>query len=241
MTAKLFSLPKQTPFTNAGALIPGAKLYFYTQGTSTPANVYTTSALAVAHASPVVADGNGIFAAIYLDATVSYKVKMTDASGVEIYTEDAFELADSATVYMSDLVDDTTPTLGGNLDCSDLEVQRAELKDISATKTSPTISSGVIDFNMENGNVFDVTLTENITSITFTNWPATGNYGWCKVRFKQDATGSRTVTGWPAAVDWIGGAAPTITTTASTGKDWLEFTTMDAGTEIDGHYGQDYS
>ena len=90
MTAKLFTLPKQVPFTNSGALIPGAKAFFYLNGTSTPQDTYTTAALDVAHTNPVIADGNGRFPAIYMDASLSYKVKITDASDVEKYTEDAF-------------------------------------------------------------------------------------------------------------------------------------------------------
>ena len=44
----------------------------------------------------------------------------------------------------------------------------------------------------------------------------------------QDGSGSRAVT-WPGAVDWAGGTAPTLTTTAA-GKDIFTFLTVDAGT-----------
>ena len=91
MTAKLFALPLQTILTNAGALIPGAKAYFYLAGTTTAQAVYTNTTLAIAHSQPVVADGNGRFPAIYLDGGVLYKVVITDASDVEIYTEDNFQ------------------------------------------------------------------------------------------------------------------------------------------------------
>lgn len=42
-----------------------------------------------------------------------------------------------------------------------------------------------------------------------------------RVKVKQDATGSRTVT-WPSTVIWAGGSAPTLTTTASR-TDIVEF------------------
>lgn len=143
--------------------------------------------------------------------------------------------------YLQDVVDDTTPTLGGPLDGNDEVVSKVELKDISATKTGPTITAGAITFDLESGNVFEVVLTESITSITISNPPASGDYGYLAIRFKQDATGSWTVTGWPASVDWVNSnGAPTITTTATTGKDWIELRTFDGGTEWDGNYGQNY-
>lgn len=99
MTAKLFTLPKQFPLDNSGALIPGAKMYFYVNGTSTKQDTYTTSALSVANTNPVIADGNGLFGPIYLDSTKRYKVVITDADDVELYTEDDFQgVLDAATV-----------------------------------------------------------------------------------------------------------------------------------------------
>ena len=61
----------------------GAKLYTYTSGTTTPLASYTTNALSVAHANPVIADSNGRFPAIYL-ANQEYKLRFEDASGTLI-------------------------------------------------------------------------------------------------------------------------------------------------------------
>ena len=84
--SKLFTLPKEVILTNSGALVPGALAYFYEAGTATPLSTYTDYTLGTAHAHPVVADGNGRFPAVY--TTSDYKVKITDASGVEIYSQD---------------------------------------------------------------------------------------------------------------------------------------------------------
>lgn len=86
--SKLFTLPKEVILTNAGALIPGAKAYFYVAGTATPQSVYTDYTLGTPHANPVVADGNGRFPTIYYDPTLEYKVVIKDASDVEIYSQD---------------------------------------------------------------------------------------------------------------------------------------------------------
>lgn len=61
---------------------PGAKAYFYQSGTNTLRTVYTTEDATVAHASPVVADAQGVFPAVF--ATGACKVLITDAAGVTL-------------------------------------------------------------------------------------------------------------------------------------------------------------
>jgi len=76
----LFNTPKQTPF-GSGAVIAGGKIFFYTAGTTTKQNTYTTAALATPHTNPVVADADGKFAAIFLDPGLGdYKVVITTAA-----------------------------------------------------------------------------------------------------------------------------------------------------------------
>lgn len=48
--------------------MPGSKLTFYLVATTTKAAIYTDAACTIAHANPVIADNNGEFAAIYLNA-----------------------------------------------------------------------------------------------------------------------------------------------------------------------------
>ncbi|MEE9141065.1 MAG: hypothetical protein V3U18_09895, partial [Alphaproteobacteria bacterium] len=125
------------------------------------------------------------------------------------------------------------------LDLQDQTLTRAELKDYAITHNAVSISSGAITLDFATGNSFEVTLTENVTSITIANPPATGNLGEAFIRFKQDATGGRTVGGWPAAVKWPGGTAPTITSPANA-VDKVTLTTDDAGTTYLGDFSQDY-
>ncbi len=66
----------------------GALLYVYTINTTTPASVYTTSALSTPHASPVVADSNGLFAAIYAADGTTFDVVLKTSGGVTIWTSD---------------------------------------------------------------------------------------------------------------------------------------------------------
>lgn len=76
---KLFTLPKVLALDTNVAVEALAELNFYEAGTTTPLDTYTDSALSVAHANPAIADANGQFAPIYLQAA-SYKVDLTAAS-----------------------------------------------------------------------------------------------------------------------------------------------------------------
>lgn len=79
--------------------------------------------------------------------------------------------------------------------------------------------------DLANGNVHDITLTENCT-FTFTS-PDTGFARSFTLLLRQDTTGSRLAT-WPASVYWPGGSAPTLATTAYY-TDWIDFITVDGG------------
>lgn len=105
----------------------------------------------------------------------------------------------------------TTPTITG----------------LNEVKTAPTISSGVLALNCASGNVFHVSLNAAITSITFSNIPASNTAYGLTLAFTADGT-SRSVT-WGSAIKWSGGTAPTLTSTS--GKvDIFVLTTWDGGT-----------
>lgn len=83
-------------------------------------------------------------------------------------------------------------------------------------KTAVSVSTNAFTIDLSKGTHFVVSLTANVTSITFSNTLADSNYAQnFTIALTQDATGSRTVTGWPAAVKWVSGSAPTATTTAT--------------------------
>lgn len=88
----IFALPKQVAVTSVGLPYSLSKLYFYKAGTTTDQPVYTTAALNVAHAQPVVADAFGVFPTIYLDynAPVDYRVQLKTVLGALIYDQDNY-------------------------------------------------------------------------------------------------------------------------------------------------------
>lgn len=65
-----------------------AKLYAYEPGTTTLRSTYTTSALSVANANPLVADSAGLFAAVYIDPALGYKFVLKTSADVEIWSQD---------------------------------------------------------------------------------------------------------------------------------------------------------
>lgn len=168
-------------------------------------------------------------------------IGIEDAGGNLAATDVEAAIAEMYTDFLVDVVDDTTPQLGGDLDTQGNAITTPEITDYSITHTAPSSSSGAITFDLETGNSFKVTLTENITGVTLSNPPASGSYGQINIVFVQDGTGSWTVGGWPSSVKWPSGTAPVITTTATTGTDIISLQTVDGGTTWYGNFAQDYS
>ena len=84
----LFRLPKAVAVQSDGSPYPSAKAYFYLTGTTTLTDVYQDSDLVTPHANPVVADSSGVFAPIYLDPDVTYKLTLKTSLDSLIYSVD---------------------------------------------------------------------------------------------------------------------------------------------------------
>jgi hypothetical protein len=94
--------------------------------------------------------------------------------------------------------------------------------------TAVTSSSNATTVNSRDGTVFSHTLTEN-TTFTFSNPSASGKSSGFALKIVQDASASGFTVTWPSAVDWAGGTAPTLTSTANA-VDQFVFYTHDGGT-----------
>lgn len=93
--------------------------------------------------------------------------------------------------------------------------------------------SGAVILDYDEGTHVVLTLTGNITSLTFSNWPAAGNFVIMTVEVRN--TGAYSISGYYAGVKWAGGGiAPTITPGGGA-IDWLAFTTSDSGVTVYGH------
>jgi hypothetical protein len=157
-------------------------------------------------------------------------VKLAQGSNITLTRTDAntITIAGSAS-GLTDVVNDTTPQLGGNLDVNGNSIVSASngniaitpngtgeivLGNTSLSKYKETVFSltygATITPNWSNGSVQKVTLTGNATFAAPTNMVAGSSLTFIIV---QDATGSRTGT-WNGSYKFAGGT-PTLTTTAN--------------------------
>ena len=102
---------------------------------------------------------------------------------------------------LGNIVEDTTPELGGELS--------AQAHSIGFTEQTITSSSGSATIDWKNGNKATITLTEDVT-LSFTNPSYSCNL---VLKVVQDSTGGYSLT-LPTGIKWSGGA-PTLTTTAN--------------------------
>ena len=98
MPTMISTPPKLQFFDNAGNPLAGGKVYTYAAGTTTPLATYTDYTGGVANANPVILNTRGE-ASIWF-TTAQYKLKLTDADDVEIYTVDNLNGPDLATLAL---------------------------------------------------------------------------------------------------------------------------------------------
>jgi hypothetical protein len=126
---------------------------------------------------------------------------------------------------------------GESIDMQHQQLIRAQAKDVYGPSTTPTVSAGALTLDIETGNVFEVTLTENVMTLILANPPAAGLAGSCFLILKQDGIGGRTLA-WPHSIRWADGATPHISA-AENAIDIFAFVTRDGGTTwygfVDGH------
>jgi len=228
-------------YTQANITATGTVASGVWQGTSISTTYTDAKVTSVAGSTGAVVDGDIDHDALAnFDANEHYTQANITATGT--VASGTWQGTSISTTYtdakLADVVDDTTPTLGGALDCNDLEVQKPKFKDYGETLTTANTST-TYTIDLTNGNVFELTLTGNCT-YTFSNPPGSGIGGSFTLIQKQDGSGSRTVS-WPASVDWAGGSGPTISSGAND-VDVFTFVTTDAGTTWYGFTaGQDFS
>lgn len=141
-----------------------------------------------------------------------------------------------AVVRISDLTAATTPLAGTET----VEIEQggnsrrctvADIRGNTAVRdavTALTISAGVVNIDCALGDFFTLALTANVTSITFTNLPASGRAVSLALRVRQDGTGGRTVA-LPASFRATTGS-DTAVQSAANAWTLVTLTTFDQGT-----------
>lgn len=136
-------------------------------------------------------------------------------------------LATPSSANLKTAITDETGTGGSLVFATSPAITTPTITGLNEVKTAPAISAGVLALNCASGNVFAVSLNAAITSITFSNIPASNTAYGLTLAFTADGT-SRSVT-WGSAIKWSGGTAPTLTSTSAK-TDIFVLTTWDAGT-----------
>jgi hypothetical protein len=95
------------------------------------------------------------------------------------------------------------------------------------TRVSVTAAASTA-INCSLGNIFNVTMSNNITLLSFNNVPAAGRVYTMTLILNQDSTGARTLS-WPTSIRWSGGVVPALTATANK-IDIFTIFTHDGGT-----------
>lgn len=171
-----------------------------------------------------------------LDAPPTGKVVMT------AFNDKLYFVTDAAVVKELGLVADAadlpyTPAAAtdwngdadpGNADDAlDQLASRVSANEAKNTVTAAASASGTLTIDCSLGDYFTVTLTENITTISFTNLPASPLGASKVIRITQGA-GPYTVA-WPASFKWAGGT-PVDVSIGSGDIDVLGITSFDQGT-----------
>jgi hypothetical protein len=126
-------------------------------------------------------------------------------------------------------------TVTGLLTTASGDVSAVRMTDYSESKSAPTISSSALTLDLNNSQVFTVSLNSNISTLTISNTDSRANtvQGFTLI-LTADGT-ARTIS-WPASVKWPSGTGPTLTST--NGKvDILSFVSPDNGTTWYGFVG----
>jgi hypothetical protein len=147
--------------SDLSVVLPGAKLNTYVAGTpATPLATCSDSALTVPNANPVVASAGGLFGPIYLTPGVAYKLVLTDAANVVIWSQDnvlvpvANALAAGAGISLVTVAGVTT---------------------IAATATTSVASISQNDFRLTLESGVSVSSTDQLAKTTLYLTPHTGN------------------------------------------------------------------
>ena len=155
---------------------------------------------------------------------VSWKGSTPTYAAGDLYV---FRTVDGGTVWdgaligvnagITDVVDDTTPTLGGTLDADGNALENVGPVEEDVTTVATSGATETLDVSTV--GAFDITMDQNCT-FTFSNPAPSGDMS----SFVLILRGAFTPT-WPASVDWPDATEPTYTTPSV-----YSFLTVDAGT-----------
>ena len=142
--AALTPVPKIQFFDANGHPLAGGKLYSYSAGTTTPLVTYTDQAGTSANTNPVILDARGE-ASVWL-GTGSYKLRLTTATDVDIWTVD--DIYSEGALSMQELLSSAGSSLVGFIQSGTGATYRtvqSKLRDTVSVKDFGAVGDGVAD------------------------------------------------------------------------------------------------
>jgi hypothetical protein len=214
-------------FTPPVVLLDDEEIQF---GTSTDVEMHWDSATGTFIVEPLAID-----TVINIQKSAILRLGGVGSGSIDIHNEGILAL-NSLVISKNGGISDVNYEVGAWTH-TDNRFIRPVLNDYAITHSTAGSAAGVMDIDYEDGNSFYLALTENITTMTISNPPVTGNLGQFEIEILQDSV-ARTIA-WPAAVKWPGGTAPDLTTTSST--HIVHLRTRDAGTTWLGTFLENFS
>lgn len=200
-----------TDETGNGALVFATSPTLVTPVLGTPSSGTLTNCTGLPIATGVSGLGSNVATFLATPSSTNLRSAVTDETGTG-------SLVFSASPTFTGTVTTAAITMADNL------LTRPVIKDYAVEGVNKGTLSGAETIDLTAGNYFYGSNVSGNITWTFSNPPASGDFG-CFVLELVNA-GAYTMT-WPASVDWPSGVAPTL---SSSGKDQLVFSTRDGGT-----------
>ncbi len=210
MAAQLFYLPFRPAIDANGLTVPGAQLFFYATGTTTPVSVYSDASLTVPLSNPVEANAAGRWPEIYLDDANVYRMVLKDGNGVTL---------DEADPYVASVADDLTAGLQAVADAAAANAVAAT----ATSTTSLTIGTGAKSLTIQTGKLFAagqfVTIAETAAPTNYMHGQVTAyDSGTGALTVSVAATGgSGTIAAWTITTAGVQGPQGATGATGATG------------------------
>jgi len=113
------------------------------------------------------------------------------------------------------------------LKLTDYKVTDLILSNYKEIHTSVNISSGVLNIDLNQGNVFLINLDQNVSNLNILNVPNLDNIVVAFTMVITTSGANRTIS-WPNNIKWQNSASAVVTQTDGK-KDFFSFITMDKG------------
>lgn len=137
----------------------------------------------------------------------------TDATTIDFEADD---FSWSGTQVTIDTTNIPRNTWTADQNAADHVLTAPLFKDTADTEQSVSSSAGAITLNHANGNIIVTTQSENIGTITISNFPTGGWMEWWVIRTNT----SHTIT-WPASFRWPNNTAPTLSALGNVDKFFI--------------------